>query len=126
MSKRTSGRIKLPINPKDILDLAHRVYQKHLADGKASLLNNLDGNTWETIGPNISIAQAKHQEAEEHKRKMEEAYRERDKYLPSITDLLRATIALLKAVFRQNPKRLGEWSFEVDDSTQGKKNDPKG
>lgn len=119
MSKRTSGRIKLPINPKDILDLAHRVYQKHLADGKASLLNNLDGNTWETIGPNISIAQAKHQE-------MEEAYRERDKYLPSITDLLRATIALLKAVFRQNPKRLGEWSFEVDDSTPGKKNDPKG
>lgn len=125
MTKRTPGRIKLPINPKDILDLAYRVYQKHLADGKSSLLKNLEGNTWETIGPNIAIAQAKHQEAEEHKRKMEEAYRERDKYLPSITDLLRATIALLKAVFRQNPKRLGEWSFEVDDSTPVKKNDPK-
>ncbi len=121
MSRRTSGRIKLPISAKDILDLAQKIYQKHMNDGPASPLHNMEGNPWDTLGPEIMYAQAKHDEAEGYRRKMEEAYRERDKYMPRYSDLVRSTAALLKALFRTNPKRLGEWSFDVDDSMPVKK-----
>jgi hypothetical protein len=122
MARRTSGRIKRPANPKELLDLANVVYQKHTSDGAASLLNNLDGDIWTTVGPTVALASAKHQEAEDYKRKMEEAYRERDRYLPTITEAVNASSALLKAVHRQNPKRLGEWGFNIDDSIPVKKN----
>lgn len=121
MSRRTSGRVKRPANPKELLDLANVVYQKHTSDGAASLLNNLDGNIWDTVGLTVVVASAKHQEAEDYKRKMEEAYRERDRYLPTITEAVNASSALLKAVHRQNPKRLGEWGFNIDDSIPAKK-----
>ncbi|MBK7869485.1 MAG: hypothetical protein IPJ74_01785 [Saprospiraceae bacterium] len=121
MARRTSGRIKFPASPKDILDLVQKVYEKHIKDGAASLLRNLEGDPWNKIGKDLKIAQAKHQEAEEYKRKMEEAYRERDRHLPRFSDLLRTAAALLKAMFRANPKRLGEWGFEVDDSVPVKK-----
>jgi hypothetical protein len=125
MPRRTSGRIKLPLNPKDILDLAQKIYQKHLNDGSASPLHNMESNPWDTMGPEVMYAQAKHQEAEEYKRKMEEAYRERDKHVPRYSELLRSTAALLKALFRSNPKRLGEWHFDIDDSVPVKKADTK-
>lgn len=125
MSRRTSGRIVLPISAKGILDLAQKIYQKHLNDGSASPLHNMEGNPWNVMGPEVMYAQAKHEEAEDYRRKMEEAYRERDKHVPRYAELLRATAALLKALFRTNPKRLGEWSFDVDDSTPIKKTNTK-
>lgn len=125
MPRRTSGRIKLPLNPKDILNLAQKIYQKHVNDGAASPLHNMENNPWDTLGPEIMYAQAKHEEAEEYRRKMEEAYRERDKHVPRYKDLLRGTAALLKALFRTNPKRLGEWHFDIDDSVPVKKADTK-
>ncbi len=125
MARRTSGRIKLPLNPKDILDLSQKIYQKHVNDGAASPLHSMESSPWDTLGPEIMYAQAKHEEAEEYRRKMEEAYRERDRHIPRYKDLVRATAALLKALFRTNPKRLGEWHFDIDDSVPVKKADTK-
>ena len=120
MATRTKGRVKLPKNAKELLDLGNLVLQKHIADGTTSLLANLTGNDWTATGPKIAIALAKHLEAEDYKRKMEDAYRERDKDMPEIDEILRASAALLKAVYRQNPKKLGDWGFNVDDSPQAK------
>jgi hypothetical protein len=120
MANRTKGRVKLPVNPKEMLDLANLVLQKHTADGTTSLLSNLSGSDWSVTGPKIAVAIAKHLEAEDYKRKMEDAYRERDKDMPEVKEILSASAALLKAVYRQNPKKLGDWGFNVDDSPQSK------
>lgn len=121
MAKVTKGRIEIPRNVEENLQLAAKVYEKHQKDGASSLLNNLDDMDWNVIGPNIALCLQKHLEAEELKRKMDEAYRTRDLNLPQINELLRASKGLLKGVYSKNPKKLGEWGFNVDDSPKTKK-----
>ncbi len=122
MTKRTPGRIKRPASPKKLLDLAAAIYQKHLADGSASPLYNLEGINWDEIGPMAIQASEHHNKAEEHKRKMEEEYRSRDNLIIHITQANNATKALLKAIFPKNPKKLGDWGYDIDDSIPTKKN----
>jgi hypothetical protein len=121
MSKTTKGRIEIPKNVEELLTLAEKVYEKHKADGDASLLHNLDGMEWKVTGEKIAACLKKHQEAEEHKRKMEEAYRDRDLSLPEIQEILRASKSLLKAAYSKNAKKLGDWGFSVDDTPKVKK-----
>jgi hypothetical protein len=121
MAKTTKGRINIPLNIEENLDLAKKVFDKHKADGASSLLNNLQDYDWDKIGANVSICLAKHLEAEEYRRKMEGAYRERDLHLPEINEALRASKSLLKAAFSKNPKKLGDWGFSVDDTPKIKK-----
>ena len=121
MAKVTKGRIAIPRNIEENLQLVAKVYEKHQKDGAGSLLNNLDGMDWDKMGPNIALCLQKHLEAEDLKRKTEEAYRTRDLYLPELNELLRASKGLLKGVYSKNPKKLGEWGFSVDDSPKVKK-----
>jgi hypothetical protein len=121
MAKITKGRVDIPKNIEEYLTLAQKVFDKHLSDGDASLLHNLDGMDWKVTGAKIAECLRKHQEAEDYKRKMEEAYRERDLTLPEIQEILRASKSLLKAAFSKNPKKLGEWGFTVDDTPKVKK-----
>ena len=51
-----------------------------------------------------------------HKRKMEEAYRQRDLLLPDISDITRTSIGLLKKIYSKNPKKLGDYGIDIDDS----------
>lgn len=121
MARTTKGRIAIPTNIEENLHLAEKVYEKHQKDGASSLLNNLDDLDWNVTGEKVALCLQKHLEAEELNRKMEEAYRTRDLYLPQINELLRASKGLLKGVFSKNPKKLGEWGFSVDDSPKTKK-----
>lgn len=121
MAKKTKGRIDIPQNIEENLKLAQLVFDKHQQDGESSLLKNLQDIDWDKIGPEIAVCLAKHLEAEELQRKMEQAYKERDLYLPQITEALRASKSLLKAAHSKNPKKLGEWGFTVDDTPKVKK-----
>lgn len=121
MAKTTKGRIPIPSNVEESLTLAQKVYDKHVIDGAASLLSNIDGLRWNEVGPKIAICLQKHLEAEEAKRKMEESYRERDLLLPEIQEILRTSKSLLKASFPKNPKKMGDWGFSVDDTPKPKK-----
>jgi hypothetical protein len=121
MAKITKGRVDIPKNIEENLTLAQKVFDKHLFDGDASLLNNLDGMDWKVTGNKIAECLRKHQEAEDYKRKMEEAYRDRDLALPEIQEILRASKSLLKASFPKNPKKMGDWGFTVDDTPKVKK-----
>ncbi|MCU0446059.1 MAG: hypothetical protein MUE85_14210 [Microscillaceae bacterium] len=122
MAKITKGRINIPKNVEEHLALAQKVFDKHQLDGKNSVLNTLVDLDWNTIGPKIAHCLTKHREAEEYRRKMDEAYRERDLVLPEIEEILRASKSLLKAVYTKNPKKMGEWGFSVDDTPKLKKN----
>jgi len=119
--KTITVRIVIPTNVGELLHLANLVYKKHQADGKDSPLNALEDYKWDDIGPNLALAAAKHEEAEEYSRRAEQAYRERDRLMGDIKGLIQASRDLLKAIFKKSPKKLGEWGFEVNDTPRGKK-----
>ena len=118
---RTLGRVEISQNVEEMLNLASKVYGKHQADGDASPLSKLDGISWNDVGPKINPALAKHREAEELKKQMEKAYRERDIYIPEIKEIVMSSRNVLKSLNEKNPKRLADWGFEVHDSVRAPK-----
>ena len=109
-------RVDIPKNPEELLKLATSVNKKHTADGAASPLNLLTDYKWATEGPKLALAQAKHDEAEGYKKKMETAYRERDLIMANTTKIVRASRDVLTGINRDNMKRLGDWGFTVEAS----------
>lgn len=125
MAKRTSGRIRITNSPKETIALAQAIYQKHLADGANSKLHTLEDIDVNGIGATVALAEQHQRQAEDYKLKMEQAYRDRDNLMDNITMMARASSAVLKAAYRKNPKKLGEWGIQVDDTTQNRKNNDK-
>jgi hypothetical protein len=72
-----------------------------------------------TIGlnyhPNWPNAYSLHLRAEELRRQMELTYRERDLLVKPIKEAVMASRDLLLGAYRANPKKLGDWGFEVSD-----------
>lgn len=120
MAGRTRGRVVLTTNPKDILDASKSVYDKHIALGASSPLNILQDVDWSVTGAKIAPTIDLHGLAEFHKAKSEEHYADRDKNMPEISNALKKSIALLKASFGDNPKKLSDWGINVDDSPKTK------
>ena len=73
MVKTTKGRVSVPKNVPEALILAAKVYKKHTDDSKNSPLSGLEDYRWDSTGPNVVLAQAKHDEAEKLKSQMEQA-----------------------------------------------------
>jgi hypothetical protein len=122
MAKTTKGRIVTSSNPKDNLELAAKVFEKHQADGATSPLNNLEeGYSWAITGPTIAQAMAFHKNAEFHKGEMEKNYRERDLVQAPIDALTNYSKNKLKGQFQKNPKKLADWGYAVDDTPPVKK-----
>jgi hypothetical protein len=125
MGKLTKGRVVISPNFKDTMDLAQKVYNKHLADGVSSLLKDMDGDDWAVSGPLIAPSLVLHNQAEELSRRAEELYRQRDASGAKVKSALITSKNLLKGRFSNNPKKLGEWGFEIDDTPPVKKVKPK-
>jgi hypothetical protein len=115
MSK-TVARVIIPTNPAEVLDLAKKVSDKHIADAASSPLNALVDNKWSLTQPFVAPAIAKHKEAEDYKKKMEEAYRERDKHIDEIIESVKSSRDVLVGINKKNPKVLGQWGFVVNDT----------
>jgi len=122
MALRTKGRVVLTKKPKDMLEAAKSVYEKHIALGTLSPLNILQDVDWSVIGLKIAPTLDEHALAEYHKAKSEKHYADRDKDMPEITNALKKSITLLKASFGDNPKKLVDWGITVDDSPRLKPN----
>jgi hypothetical protein len=114
-------RIVIPSNPEEIIDLASKVYKKHTVDAAKSPLVALQTHTWTSNGPQVATALTLHQQAEDFKRQAEEAYRKRDLLLTELTESVKSSRDLLLGIYRDNPKILGEWGFEVNDSARASK-----
>ncbi|MFA6152489.1 MAG: hypothetical protein WC716_14295 [Chitinophagaceae bacterium] len=121
MKKRTLGRIVIPRGAKEQLEMSRTLFAKHNTLGGASPLMQLEGLELALTASKIEPALALHETAENMKRQMENAYRQRDVALREIMDVTRKGVQLLKAVYTDNPKKLGEWGINVDDSQQAKK-----
>lgn len=112
------ARVDIPKSPVDKLELASRVYAKHLAEGEKSLLKGLQSHTWEVNGPKVVETQELHRQAEEYQRLANMAYRQRDLNLEEIDESLKSSRDLLLGVYRDNPKDLGQWGFDVSDAVK--------
>jgi hypothetical protein len=118
MAKTTAPkmRVAIPKNSKDILLLAEKIYQKHIADGANSVLGLLNDHSWAIEGPKISIALDNHNLAEIKSKNSEKAYKERDLTTDNLIAIIKASRDLLTGLNRNNMKRLGDWGFEVNDT----------
>ena len=114
-------RVNIPNNPAQELDLAAKIYDKHLSSGTGSPLNALQTHNWTDNGPLVADALSLHNQAEELKRQAEEAYRQRDLLVAEIDQSVKSSRDLLLGIYRDNPKQLGQWGFEVDDSPRATK-----
>lgn len=121
MVKPTKGRVAITKNIEEMLDLAAKIYAKHLEDGADSYLHHLEGSNWDEIGPTISEVLIDHQQAESLKAQAEEKYRKRDAKFQLVMELIRASKNLLKGKYAKNPKTLSNWGFNVDDTPKAKK-----
>ncbi len=109
-------KVVIPYSVVDLLDLAAKVYKKHLQMGNTSPLETMKSNRWDSNGPAIEKAMALQKQAEELKRQMESVYSQRDLLVASVRESVRASRDVLLGISRDNPKELGEWGYEVNDS----------
>ena len=114
-------RVVIPNNAEELLDLATNVYNKHNELGAAPTLNAMVSLKWTVIGPQVASCLTLHKQAEELKRQAEETYRQRDLLLAGITESVKASRDVLLGVYRETPKTLGEYGFQVDDTARASK-----
>ena len=114
-------RVVIPNNAEELLDLATNVYNKHNELGAASPLNAMVSHKWTDNGPKVATCLTLHKLAEELKRQAEETYRLRDLLLAGITESVKASRDVLLGVYRETPKTLGEYGFQVDDTARASK-----
>jgi hypothetical protein len=114
-------RVVIPNNAEELLDLATNVYNKHNELGAASPLNAMVSHKWTDNGPKVATCLTLHKQAEELKRQAEETYRQRDLLLAGITESVKASRDVLLGVYRETPKTLGEYGFQVDDTARASK-----
>jgi hypothetical protein len=111
-------RVDIPSNPSERLSLAARVYDKHMADGDKSPLNALLNHKWEDNGPRVVVAQTHNFQAEDLQRQANLEYRKRDLEQQEIDESIKSSRDLLLGIYRDNPKELSQWGFDVSDSVK--------
>lgn len=113
---KSKVRVVIPSSPVSLLALAGKVYQKSQELGATSPLSAMQSNNWETNGPNVATALGYQQQAEALKKQVEKLYEQRDLLLGPIKQSVRSSRDILLGIYSENPKELGEWGYEVNDS----------
>ena len=111
-------RVIIPTNPKELLELAEKIYQKHMDLEAASPLNAMVSHNWTNNGTKVAEGLNKHEQAESLSRQAEQAYRERDLRIAALRESVKASRDLLLGVYRETPKVLGQFGFEVNDTVR--------
>jgi hypothetical protein len=121
MAKGMKMRVDIPRSPKGILELSNKIFIKHAADAAASPLNFLQDIDLAIEQNKAANALIKHNEAENLRLQMEQAYKERDLLMRNTITVVKNSRDLLTGIHRENMKRLGDWGFTVDHSPKAKK-----
>lgn len=111
-------RVKIDTNAENLLNLANLIAQKHKELGDKSPLKPL---AWDDQTQNVVKALELHKQAKEYQRLAEQAHEQRNTLLTNIDELVKQSRDLLKALYRSEPKKLGEFGFTVDDTPRKKK-----
>lgn len=111
-------RVDIPKNPVQKIDLAARIYARHAAEGTASVLKAMQSHNWDVNGPEVANALSLHQQAEDFQRQAELAYRKRDLIMDEIDESIKGSRDILLGIYRDNPKELSQWGFDVSDTAR--------
>ena len=114
-------RVDIPKNATLLLALSERIFAKHNEMALTSPLNSMQNHKWEVNGPEVAKALALHQQAEDLQRQTDLTYRKRDLILAELDESVKSTRDLLLGVFRDNPKELNQWGFDVSDTARATK-----
>jgi hypothetical protein len=109
-------KVEIPENPTELLELAKKISDKHIADGANSALKAMVDFNWSISQPLIAPAQSNDAQAAAYRAKAEEFIGERNKNMRSIEGSVRATRDVLLGLNKKNPKVLGQWGFVVSES----------
>ena len=109
------ARINIPTNIDEKLALAAKVYAKHQADGASSPVGGLG---WAQTGPTIASTQKLRSDAVDLKRQSEQKNEQAANAAAPIDDIVRRARDVLLGLYRDNPRKLADWGFNVDDSPQ--------
>ncbi len=111
-------RVNVPKNAEELLDLATKIVSKKNELGATSPLTAMVSHSWTENEQKVPTCLDFHNRAEELNRQAEEAYRQRDLLLGDIKESVLASRDLLLGVYRETPRVLGEYGFEVNDSVR--------
>ena len=113
-------RIVIPRNPSALLDLATKIYGKHLEDATKSPLGTMNDRSWTTEGPRVAVCQEKLTASEDARKLSEKLTKEYNIMIPDIDAIVKASRDILLGINHDNPKRLAEWGFTVIESASAK------
>ncbi len=108
-----STQVDIPRNPGERLKLAAAILAKHTALAAASPLKDLN---WAAAGPTVATATGFDTSAKQLEKDLEKAYGDRAALMPAIDKEIARSRDLLLALYRDNPRKLGDFGFVVNDS----------
>lgn len=114
-------RVVIPTSAKPLLDLAEKVYNKHMTDGQESPLRSIRSNNWDAHGSQIAEALSIHNQSEELKRQAEILTKQRDMLIDGIKKAVKSSRDVLIGIYSDNPNELGQWGYEVNTSPSDSK-----
>lgn len=103
-------RVEIPNNANELLALANRVRDKHIADGDASVLKALNWTELQTV---IDEAARLQEQIDLLKRTLVESYQQRDLKLQPVVRFLRNSRDILAGTYDTEIKKMGQWGYHV-------------
>lgn len=110
-------RVKIPANAAQLVALAKRVKDKHIAEGEASALRIMD---WQQVGAVIDESVVLQERAAQLKRDLLDTYQKRDLRLGEVVKILRNSRDILAGKYGIETKTLGLWGYDVLDARVAK------
>jgi hypothetical protein len=107
------ARIVYPTEFEKLSKLFDSIYAKHSADGDNSSLKDYDFDDLKTKNTN---AYAAHVEADALTQAAQKKREERNVYFDAVDSIIHRIGNFLKAKYPDNPRKLSEWGFSIDDS----------
>jgi hypothetical protein len=106
-------RIPIPSDPEKLIDLGVKVYARHCVMGNKSPLLALHINSWEENGEEVNNALRLHELIKDESLSREYFYK-RDELVTKIKASIQASHDLLSDIYRDNPKELDFWGFDIE------------
>lgn len=118
---RSPIRVTIPRNTAELLKLADLIYARHKQDGESSPLKSMEDYNWSETSDKLKQATTLQTQIEALRKQVEQIQAGIDLLAVDVKGSVTASRDVLLGVYKKNPKKLGDWGYEVDDSPKAKK-----
>jgi hypothetical protein len=118
---RSPIRITIPRNTGELLKLADLIYARHKQDGDSSPLKSMEDYNWSETSDKLKQAKELQDQVEALRKQAEGLQAQIDALAIDVKGSVTGSRDVLLGVYKKNPKKLGDWGYEVDDSPKAKK-----